>query len=111
MSSVLPYIDDYRALLQRLARLGAPHLLLTQLAVGHFATYAARQRNLPGQTMAYWMINQGELVDNLNACGYALAHESQAGPYFAQDNYPAHMRVGRMWNMLFIRDPASSGER
>ena len=102
-SSVLPYVDDYGALLRRLAGVGAPHVLLTQLAIGSFATFAARQLNLSGQVLAYWFINRDELVAVMQECGYALVYESQAGPHFTQENYPESHRVGRMWNLLFSR--------
>lgn len=102
-SSVLPYVDDYGGLLRGLTRMGAAHVLLTQLAIGRFPTFAARQLNLSGQAMAYWFINRDELVGVMEESGYALAFETQAGPPYPQDNYPESHRVGRMWNLLFRR--------
>jgi putative methyltransferase (TIGR04325 family) len=102
-SSVLPYVEDYVALLRQLAAFKAPYILLTQLAVGRFPTFAARQLNLSGQVLAYWFLNLDEVIEVVVACGYSLVYDGQAGPEYDQRNYPKMYRIGRMHTLLFVR--------
>jgi putative methyltransferase (TIGR04325 family) len=102
-SGVLPYIEDYAALLRQLAALDAPYLLLSRLAAGTFPAFAARQLNLPGQVLAYWFLNVTEIAAILNSCGYFLLFDGLVGPAYDQTNYPASHRMGRMRTMLFGR--------
>ncbi len=104
--SVLPYVEDYAGLLRQLAALWAPYVLLDQLAAGPFPRYAARQLNLPGQTLPYWFLNLDEIVEIVTGTGYVLVYEGQLGPVYAQPNYPEASRLGRMRRLLFVRPPA-----
>lgn len=103
ISSVLPYIEDYRGLLAKLALLNARYILLTQLAAGNFQTYAARQLNLVGQVLPYWFLNISDIVDVFATTGYSLAYDGQSGPEYDQSNFPKNQRIGRMHDMLFVR--------
>ena len=102
-NSVLPYIEDYAALLKKLAGLGARYLLVARLAGGSYPTYATRQLNLKGQVLPYWFHNTEEIKGILRSSGYALAYEGLTGPEYDQRNFPASHRVGRMRNLLFRR--------
>lgn len=103
LSGVLPYIEDYCALLKQLAGFSATYLLLTQLAAGGFPTYAARQLNLPNQVLPYWFLNLDEIIEVVSKAGYSLIYEGQGGPEYDQSNYPESYRIGKMRNLLFVR--------
>ncbi len=104
-NSVLPYVDDYAALLRQLASRGAQFLLLGRFAGGSYPTYATRQLNLSGQVLGYWFHNSAEVKGILREAGYGLADESLTGPEYDQRNFPESHRVGRMQNLLFVRTP------
>jgi putative methyltransferase (TIGR04325 family) len=107
-SSVLPYVDDYVAAVQRLVGLKASYLLFTQLAAGDFPTYAATQLNLPGQVLPYRFLNIDELIRLVTAGGYSCVYTAEAGPVYDQRNYPPAYRLGRMKTLLFVRERRSS---
>lgn len=102
VNSVLQYIDDYASQLRALAALRAPRLLLARTAIGDFPTFATRQLNLPGQVLAYWFLNQDEVLGVLAGAGYRLAFESLGDREYDQTNFPVTHRIGRMRNLLFV---------
>ena len=52
VSSVLPYVDDYRGLLLQLASAAPQFILLRELAAGDIPTFATKQMNLPDKILA-----------------------------------------------------------
>jgi len=104
VSSVLQYIEDYAERLRTLAAVGARWLILARVATGNIPTYATRQLNLPGQVLPYWFLNRDELVNLLQHGGYRLAHEGLADREYDQSNFPETHRIGRMRNLLFVRE-------
>lgn len=100
-NSVLQYVEDYRAMIERLAAYRAPYLLLGQLAVGEFETFATQQVNVPGQILPYWFLGKAEVVDILSAAGYSLVSEALMGAAYESD-LPASHRAEQMRNMLFV---------
>ena len=103
-SGVLPYIEDYPALLRKFASFNASYIMFTQLAAGPFPTYAARQLNVPGQVLPYWFHNIQEVIDLVTAGGYTFLYQTLAGPEYDQSAYPPLYRVGRMKTLLFARE-------
>lgn len=101
-SSVLQYIEDYAALLRRLAGYGAPVLLLARLACGEMPTYATAQVNVPDRVLPYWFLNTGEVARLLGECGYSLACQSLMDRVYDQSNFPPEQRCERMRNLLFL---------
>jgi putative methyltransferase (TIGR04325 family) len=103
LNGVLPYVDDYRALLTRLCGLQSTYILLARLAAGAFPTFVTRQLNFPGQVLPYRFISFPELVALLHDNGYRLAFDGVGDTEYDQSNFPATHRVGRMRNALFAR--------
>ena len=111
VNSALQYVDEYADLLQRLAALRAPWLLLARLAAGTAPTFASQQVNVPGQTLPYWFLNVDEVRGMLKAAGYDLACDFLLERVYDQSSLPATHRAERMRTMLFARraPTASSG--
>lgn len=107
LNSVLQYIDDWVGLLRRLARLNARFILLARLAAGAVPTYASKQINLDRQVMPYWFLNVDEVVAQLALANYRLAYDGLDGQEYDQSNFPQSHRIGRMRNMLFVRNAES----
>lgn len=103
VSSALQYVEDYRGLLQQLARYAARFVLLAKLSAGRFPTYATAQRNLDGASIPYWFINGDEIIAILDGAGYRLVFKSALDREYDQANFPAHYRMGRASNLLFAR--------
>ena len=104
VNGALQYIEDYLGQLRALASLGAPWLLLARTPTGDIPTFATRQLNLPGQILPYWFINRAEFVDLLDGHGYRLIWESVCDHEYDQSNFPVTHRIGRMRNLLFLRE-------
>jgi putative methyltransferase (TIGR04325 family) len=101
VNSVLQYIDDYAGQLQLLAALQARWIILSRMAAGDIPTYATSQLNVRDQVLAYWFLNQNEVVTILRAEGYALAFDALGSREYDQRNFPESHRVGRMREMIF----------
>lgn len=105
--SSFQYVEDWRSLVRSLARYRAPVLAITDLPAGSFKTYAAHQ-NYYGSRIPYWFFNLPGFVREVERNGYRLAARTRSlGRYFGeyqdlpQANYPARLRVGKTWNLLF----------
>lgn len=107
VNSALQYVDEYADMLQRLAALRAPWLLLARLAAGTAPTFASQQVNVPGQTLPYWFLNVDEVSGMLKAAGYDLACDFLLERVYDQSNLPAPHRAERMRTMLFARRAAT----
>ena len=101
MCSVLPYINDYKALIAELASLNAKYILLGYLAAGDFPTYASKQLNLSGQVLGYWFINIDEIINLVESFGYTCLYKCRNGKEFDQSNFPEAFRIGQMCDILF----------
>jgi putative methyltransferase (TIGR04325 family) len=104
-NSVLQYIDDYAGALRGLAALGAPWLLLGQLAAGEFRTFATQQVNVPGQILPYWFLSVEEVTTVLKDSGYELVCQTLMSTSYDVGALPPELRADRMRNMLFRRQP------
>lgn len=107
--SSFQYIEDWRDLLRALALYRAPVLAVTDLPAGAFKTYAAHQ-NYYGSRIPYWFFNLSDFVREVERNGYRLSARTRSlGRYLGQyqdlpqNNYPARLRVGKSWNLLFTR--------
>ena len=104
LNSVLQYIDDWAGLLGRLASLNARFILLARLAAGTVPTYASTQMNLDRQFMPYWFLNIDEVIAQLALANYRLAYDGLDSQDYDQSNFPQTHRIGRMRNLLFVRN-------
>lgn len=103
MDSVLQYVEDYPDLLRRLCCLSSRYVLLVRLSAGSFETYATAQRNVRGLTLAYWFINEQEIVDRMKTNGFALVYADAGVTYYDQSNFSPDRRMGHTRNLLFRR--------
>lgn len=104
VNSALQYIEDYVALLQQVAALEAPFVLLARLAAGSCPTFATRQVNLHDVALPYWFLNLKEVCEVMRGSGYALSYEGLNGEEeLDQTNFPNTHRVGPMRDLLFRR--------
>jgi putative methyltransferase (TIGR04325 family) len=103
LNAVLPYIDDYRAVLQQIAGLAPRHVLFARLAAGDVPTFASRQLNLPGRVFPYWFLNLGEVIQIMTGAGYRLASDGHGEHHYDVSNFPETHRVGRLRTVLFAR--------
>jgi putative methyltransferase (TIGR04325 family) len=103
VNSALPYIEDYRDILNQLAGLGAAQVFLARLAAGSNPAFASRQLNLPGRVFAYWFLNLDEVHQILAQAGYRMACDSFVDRVYDQSNLPATHRAERFRNVLYSR--------
>lgn len=107
--SSLQYIEDWKAMIGRLAAYGARRMILTDVPAGEFPTYASAQ-NYYGSRIPCWFFNAAEFVSALEAAGYRVILRTRfLGTYLGawqdhpMDNFPAAQRVGRSCNFLVER--------
>ena len=103
VSSALQYVEDYPGLLRKLCEYRAQYILFVKLSSGDIPTYATRQTNLPGTSVAYWFINIREVIDLMSQGGYTLIFKGTLEREYDQQNFPSGYRLGRACNLLFAR--------
>lgn len=107
--SSFQYVEDWTGVVRALALYRAPTLCVTDLPAGRFKTFAAHQ-NYYGSRIPYWFFNLDAFVREVEAHGYRLAVRTRSlslyfGEYqdLPQANYPARLRVGKAWNLMFTK--------
>lgn len=102
ISTALQYVEDWAALLRRLAQLKPRFFLLSRLSAGDVPGYVATQVNLEGFEIPYRFFNLTELVNVMEHLGYALRFKCASVSDLNQDNYPPTHRLGHACDLLFI---------
>ena len=106
-SSVIQYIEDWRGLLRRLARLGAPYLSFGDVFIGGIPTYVTLQNYYESQ-IRHWFINAAEFIGEVERQGYELALRTACdvkvldayGP-LPMINFPPALRIPHTSHLLF----------
>lgn len=107
--SSLQYVEDWKAMIGRLAAYGARRMILTDVPAGEFPTYASGQAYY-GSRIPCWFFNAAEFAAALESAGYRVILRTRfLGSYLGgwqdhpMDNFPADKRVGRSCNFLLER--------
>jgi putative methyltransferase (TIGR04325 family) len=109
-ASTIQYIEDWRAMVARLATYGARYLSLSDIYIGDFPTYATLQ-NYYGSRIRHWFLNKGEFVSHVERCGYRLIVHidcemkvlGKHGP-LPMNNFPEQLRIRHGSNLLFRKE-------
>jgi len=101
IGSTLQYIDDYKVLIQRLAKLTPRYILLTDYFTSEAETFATAQVNMSGRRMAYWIFNLSEIVELVAQQGYKKIYETKN--HQPLHNLPDEFRIDDTRNLLFSR--------
>lgn len=107
LGSVLPYISDWRGLLERLGRHRPRHVLLSDLLAGDFAAFATAQNSF-GDKIPHWFLNLGEVIAHVESLGFRLIFKApfvgtflgRQGP-LPMDNFPPGLRLRHASHLLF----------
>lgn len=108
-ASTIQYIEDWRAISDRLAAFGAPHLVLSDVYAGAFSAYTTLQQYY-GSRIAHWMLNEDELVSHIQSGGYTLQLRSPCSVKILgvegelpMTNFPAELRLESSHHLMFSR--------
>jgi putative methyltransferase (TIGR04325 family) len=101
LSSVLQFVEDYEALLKKLATLAPSFWFFTFVPAGDIPRFASAQLNVPGSVLPVWFFNVRELVAKIEALGYRLVFKSALERVFDMSNFPATHQLTRHCNLLF----------
>ncbi len=108
-ASTLQYIEDWRALVGRLAAFGSPYLLFSDVFAGSLESYATVQ-NYYGSQIPHWILNEDELVREVARAGYALQLKTPCNVKtlgregdLPMDNFPATRRLKNTTHLMFTR--------
>jgi len=108
-ASVLQYIEDWREILCRLAAYRAPHLALSDVYIGDFATYVTSQNHHTSR-IRHWFWNKTEFVNEVSRHGYELCLHTHCelnvlGKHgsLPMQNFPQELRIAHGSNLLFRR--------
>ncbi|MBI3601366.1 MAG: methyltransferase, TIGR04325 family [Candidatus Omnitrophica bacterium] len=106
LGSSLQYIENYVALISRLAEMKPRYIFLSHTLVvdGTIETFATVQVNVQGKRLKNWIFNYGEIEERFKAQGYGLIYRSaNYDEYLNLDNYNEQFRKYRSANLLFLR--------
>ena len=103
MRGVLMSVEDYGTLLKDLCALRPEWLLIVNLPVGEFRTFASAQVDHYGSAIAHWFFNLEEIVDIMNGEGYSLLFRGAHEDRYDLSNFPQEFRLkdDRASNLLF----------
>ncbi len=112
-ASSLQYIEDWRGALGQLVGYRAQYLVLGDLLIGGFPSYATLQ-NYYESRIRSWFLNAKEFIGEVERHGYKLALRAECdtrilgvdGP-LPMENFPPHLRVARTSHLLFAMAPAA----
>jgi hypothetical protein len=95
------YVEDYRALVGQVCRVGAAFVCVSKAPAGDFPTFATAQLSLSGQPNPVWFFNRQELVDLFAAHGYSLVNQGRRDRAYDTSNFPAERRWRQASHFLF----------
>ena len=102
-NSSLQYFDNYKEKIIDITKLKAQYIVFIRLSAGNFNSYLSKQVNIPGVETPYWFVNIEELRNLLFDSGYKLIYQSRGDLKYCQDNFPESYRMGRTWNLVFVK--------
>ena len=97
--AALQYVEDWRGVLERLASLGAEHIVLSDTQAGNGPTFAGIQ-NWYGYFVPNWFLNIEELIDAIP--GYEVYTVSK-GMSVNMTNYRSEQRLTHACNIVLRR--------
>lgn len=109
LGSSLQYIENWKDLLNLLAKLASPYLLLTDLPAGNIPSFATVQ-NYYGYKIPYWFFSLKEIVNFLKTLGFKLVFKSifldsnTNANKFLNSNFPKRYRLDNTCNLLFCHE-------
>ena len=110
LGSVLQYVEDWRALLRRLAGQAPGHVLISDAFVGEIPPFITVQ-DYYGEKIPFQFLNHGELTGFMSASlGYRLVFDCGFIPtvqghrqFYSMENLPPECRITRGRHLLFRR--------
>ena len=107
--SALQYIENWKDVVERLVAYDAEYIVLTDVPAGRFPSYATAQ-TFCESAIPHWFFNLDEVIASVQRGRYDLVLKSRhlarvLGVYggYPQDNFPADLRIGMPYNLLFRR--------
>jgi putative methyltransferase (TIGR04325 family) len=102
IGSTLQYIEDYQALIQKLAKLSPKYIFLTDNFMGQAKTFATAQVNMKDRRMAYWIFKLTEIIDLMSKNGYKNIYTTKNyQPFHNFDNFSDEYKIDDSCNLLF----------
>lgn len=103
LGSVIQYIEDYAGFLRTIAAYAADYILFVNSPIAEVPTSAAAQVNVKGSVIAYWFLNEREVVALMRSCGYEHVFTTPCDRSYDQTNLPPTHRFDAPSNLLFRR--------
>ena len=101
-ASALQYVENYAEVIKRLCEYRATYLLLVDMHVGDFPTYASAQLDVPGTVFPLWFANRDEIVRIVSGGGYDLIFDGAMPDRSDQDNFPQQLRLHNGQRRVFL---------
>jgi len=102
-NSSLQYFDDPMEKVREAAALKPDCLVFIRLSAGYFPQYLTKQVNISDNNVPYWFVNIDEMNNILSCHEYDLIYKSRGDSEYYQENFPESYRMGRTWNLIFMR--------
>jgi putative methyltransferase (TIGR04325 family) len=107
--SVMQYIEDWRAVVQRLASYDAAYLSFGDTFIGNFPTYVTLQNDYESRTR-HWFFNASEFIGEVESQGYELVLRAPCdvkvlGAYgpLPMPHFPPALQIPHTANLLFAK--------
>ena len=106
-ASALQYVEDWKALLKKLASYNPEYILLSDVFAGGFSTYVTLQ-NYYGSKIKHWFFNVDEFISFFSSIGYTLTMKSyvnsrrlESDDILPMENFPEQFRLQQTLHLLF----------
>jgi putative methyltransferase (TIGR04325 family) len=103
-NGVLMFFEDYERALRQLCRLGPRFILMVNIAVGSFTTFASAHRKVgTNSSVPHWFFNLAEISNIMTEEGYSLIFKGTHEACYDLSNLPEAFRLpnGSPSNLLF----------
>ncbi len=101
VKSALQYVEDYRATIRSLLRIGAAFLVFEKFSGVGCETYASAQVNVGDSSIPYWFISIPELLDLARDAGYECVLRRRLMRHYDQARFPARLRMDQASTLVF----------
>ena len=107
--SALQYVENWRALIGKLADCQPEYFMFDALSAGDIPTYATAQ-NYYESKIPYWFFNIDDMITAMSSVNFKLLFRSARistvlgqEQELPQSNFPEEYRLGNPCNLLFCR--------
>jgi putative methyltransferase (TIGR04325 family) len=103
--SSLQYFENYMLVLEKIIKLGARYIMISDTPMGEFETFVCAQVNMKDNVIPILVFSVEEITKLISGYGYKIVHQSiNYYPFHNFDNYPLPISSAKHMNIIFKRN-------